>query len=306
MQEDYFEARGFSGARLDEFTSRFPTWWGQVKPFTATAHAQLRTRTVRDLAFVDVETTPCIAERVQSNNPGNDQCICITIQLEGATHWSFQNNLEFINKGDIFLWKSDQNFLLDLKEISRTRTIWIPKGNYFGNLTIFHKEIEKLDENNLFRDLIFSQLLLLHSHAHHMNDAQVSCMVRSISELVIGSARDDGNETPDPDKLYMKIQDVIRSRLDDINLSATSVADELDVSVRQIQRACFAHNTTLSALLREERLRYIAQLLVHPRANRPSLTEMAYEYCFYDLAHFSRTFKARYGISPSDYRTKNS
>jgi transcriptional regulator GlxA family with amidase domain len=79
-----------------------------------------------------------------------------------------------------------------------------------------------------------------------------------------------------------------------------SIADELGVSVRQLERVCREHvGMGPASLYRQLRMRYAHWLVENTDR---SVTEIAIEAGFADCAHFSRQFKDAYGLSPSTRR----
>lgn len=85
-------------------------------------------------------------------------------------------------------------------------------------------------------------------------------------------------------------------------LSIDSLSQDTNISARSIQRAFTSKKTTFSAYLRRERLNEAARILTGPNADHLSMTDLAHKLAFYDLAHFSRSFKYVFGCSPSDFR----
>jgi transcriptional regulator GlxA family with amidase domain len=79
-----------------------------------------------------------------------------------------------------------------------------------------------------------------------------------------------------------------------------TVADELGVSVRQLERLCREHvGMGPASLYRQLRMRYAHWLVENTDR---SVTDIAIEAGFADCAHFSRQFKDAYGLSPSTRR----
>jgi transcriptional regulator GlxA family with amidase domain len=83
-------------------------------------------------------------------------------------------------------------------------------------------------------------------------------------------------------------------------VAIASIADELGVSVRQLERVCREHvGMGPASLYRQLRMRYAHWLVENTDR---SVTEIAIEAGFADCAHFSRQFKDAYGLSPSTRR----
>lgn len=77
------------------------------------------------------------------------------------------------------------------------------------------------------------------------------------------------------------------------------VADKLGMSGRTLQRRLDAQGLSFQRLV-EERLLRRAKMMLETTA--PSITEIAFELGYRDLAHFTRAFRRWTGISPSAYR----
>src|SRR5579862_2307950 len=83
-------------------------------------------------------------------------------------------------------------------------------------------------------------------------------------------------------------------------IAIATVAEELGLSVRQLERLCREHvGMGPASLYRQLRMRYAHWLV--DNTDR-SVTEIAIEAGFADCAHFSRQFKDAYGLSPSTRR----
>jgi transcriptional regulator GlxA family with amidase domain len=83
-------------------------------------------------------------------------------------------------------------------------------------------------------------------------------------------------------------------------IAIVTVAEQLGLSVRQLERICREHvGMGPASLYRQLRMRYANWLI---ETTDRSVTEIAIEAGFADCAHFSRQFKDVYGQSPSTRR----
>ena len=104
------------------------------------------------------------------------------------------------------------------------------------------------------------------------------------------------------EKFLLKVRDAILSRLSDEQLSVESLADEIGLSRSQLFRKISAlTGTSVNELIRTFRLQRAAQLI---EQNWGPVTQVAYEVGFSNLSYFSKAFKEKYGVLPSEYTAK--
>ena len=85
--------------------------------------------------------------------------------------------------------------------------------------------------------------------------------------------------------------------------------DEIAAAAQVSERALYAGfkaslNTTPMRYLRQLRLDLVHATLLKVDPRRASVTEIALQWGFSDLAHFSRSFRTAFGETPRDYRKR--
>jgi len=108
-------------------------------------------------------------------------------------------------------------------------------------------------------------------------------------------------EATDVDRTFLeRMVAIIEERMGDPAFSVEALAGALHLSPSQLTRKVRALiEQTPGGVIRSMRLHRAADLL---KQNAGSISEIAYRTGFADHAHFSRAFKARYGVTPSEYR----
>lgn len=95
---------------------------------------------------------------------------------------------------------------------------------------------------------------------------------------------------------------VIDGRLNDPGLTAEAVARAVGVSLRHLNRGFAAENTTVTQYIHDQRLE-LASLELTSITSPPSrIADIAARWGFSSQAHFTRAFRRRYGIAPSEMR----
>jgi len=112
-----------------------------------------------------------------------------------------------------------------------------------------------------------------------MNKVSVSCGKRSAS--------------------LRKLQATIEAHLGDQNLTSARIAALSGISVRYANALLAAEGTSLMRYVWERRLERSRQVL--SRSPEIAIAELATQWGFKSVAHFSRAFRARFGRAPSAY-----
>lgn len=106
--------------------------------------------------------------------------------------------------------------------------------------------------------------------------------------------------------LVAQIRGHVRDHLGDPGLSPASVAAALAVSPRQLYRACAAAGFSLEQWIIATRLARARADLADPRNRRLPIATVARHRGFKDATHFTRRFRAAYGVLPSEWRRTTS
>ncbi|WP_158818517.1 helix-turn-helix domain-containing protein [Methylocapsa sp. S129] len=84
--------------------------------------------------------------------------------------------------------------------------------------------------------------------------------------------------------------------------SAGAIAGKLGISERYLRLILEETGSTFSELLLERRLALAWRRLTDPQANHQTISEIAYSAGFSDISYFNRSFRRRFGDTPSGVR----
>jgi AraC-like DNA-binding protein len=96
--------------------------------------------------------------------------------------------------------------------------------------------------------------------------------------------------------------DEISASLADPDLSPPVVAARIAISVRYLHRLFAEQGTTFGRVLLQRRLVEVRRKLADPTFDHLTITELALAAGFSDPAHFSRAFKAAFGMTALAFR----
>ncbi|MDQ2079936.1 helix-turn-helix transcriptional regulator [Xanthobacteraceae bacterium Astr-EGSB] len=97
----------------------------------------------------------------------------------------------------------------------------------------------------------------------------------------------------------------IGDNLDNPSLSVTMAAAKLGVTPRYVHMLFEAEGVTFSEYVLGQRLARVHRLLGDTRFAHRSISAIALTTGFGDLSYFNRTFRRRYGVTPSDVRAQS-
>jgi AraC-like DNA-binding protein len=96
--------------------------------------------------------------------------------------------------------------------------------------------------------------------------------------------------------------DHIAARFWDPELSVVTVAREMGISPRYLQRLLEKAGTSFTTRVTELRLQRAFTVLTKARDNKRSISDIAFEAGFTDISHFNRLFRSRFGDTPRGVR----
>jgi AraC-like DNA-binding protein len=104
--------------------------------------------------------------------------------------------------------------------------------------------------------------------------------------------------------LLASVQSFIDRRLGDPELSPSAIAAAHHISLRQLYRLFDAQPTGVAEWIRQRRLERCRRDLLDPAFAHWSVSAIAARWGLMDAAHFSRAFRAAYGLPPAEYRMR--
>jgi AraC-like DNA-binding protein len=103
--------------------------------------------------------------------------------------------------------------------------------------------------------------------------------------------------------LLLRLHAFIEERLGDPGLSPAGIAAAHYISVRYLYKQFASEQTTPADWIRRRRLDRCRRDLLDPALRHTPVSTIAERWGFTSAAHFSRAFRAAYGLPPGEYRT---
>lgn len=102
--------------------------------------------------------------------------------------------------------------------------------------------------------------------------------------------------------LRTRIFEFARLHLTDPDLGAPTIAAALGISERYVYAVIRTSGVSLGDWIRQQRVDAAADFLAQPASAQHNLAAVAHRFAFADHSHFTRTFRAVRGMTPSEWR----
>jgi AraC-like DNA-binding protein len=228
--------------------------------------------------------------------------------IERGTGFIVQDGREIsLRAGDMAIYDTDRPYSLLFDDTMRMSVVMFPKVMLdIPADTISRLTATRLDGAGGVGAMIGPYVASLARGAGELDGHLARRMFRTAVDMVgtlleanLGpeAAAADAHGT-----LLRRILDYIDEHLSDSELSPSQIAAAHFVSVRHLHAVFNEQGTTVSTVIRTRRLERCYDALVDPQQAHRSITAIALTNGFVDSAHFSRTFRAHFGVPPSGVR----
>lgn len=138
------------------------------------------------------------------------------------------------------------------------------------------------------------------SEAEHQ--AVPDTLLNLLKAVVYGTAVDRGNDRRSYRAgQYARLVSLIRGMAHNPDVDVDVIASAMQVSRSTLFDISRSAGTSVEKLLLDARLELARSCLKGPRADRLSISEIAYACGWRDHAHFTRRFRERFGVAPSRF-----
>ncbi|UTI62645.1 helix-turn-helix domain-containing protein [Paraconexibacter antarcticus] len=266
------------------------------QPVRATFNAELTRRRFGELALVDCTVDPCSGHRGRQELAVDPGWAGVLVIGSGRERVSQAGREMVLGPGDCVVWDGDQAVDFEVLEPLRKRTLLLPRERVMGLGGSFPAHIAA---GSAHSRLLAGYLDMLSRELDHLDGPACAAAANAALELmravVAPSAGGDLRTIVLP-----QIKRWIEARLHDPRLSPREIAATHAISVRTLHALFAATDESVSEFVKRRRLeRARAELLDVPGV---AITKVALRWGFPSAAHFSRCFRAEFGLSPRELR----
>ncbi|HEX4505222.1 MAG TPA: AraC family transcriptional regulator [Alphaproteobacteria bacterium] len=214
-----------------------------------------------------------------------------------------------LKPGEVGLMSLDDVAECGLSEGGRFTALRIPRPELVGVCRDAEDRLSKpLAGSPRLRDAVSGYFALCTETAGALDAVGQHTMARHMTEMVGLLLRTASDEPPPvlhdgyrAARLQL-IQAQLLKQLGDGDLSIVSTARQARLTPKQVQRLFWASGVTFSEFVLEQRLLLAHRLLCGIGGRRDKISAVAYDAGFRDLSYFNRSFRRRFGMTPSEWR----
>ena len=263
------------------------------------------------LSVLDIHIDPVIIKRHPNHivEDANHDYFLTTL-LEGRATIQQADKTYIMNPGDLALMTGGLPYTIEYEVTSRRLIVRIPNEVFKQRLTncpekaiIGHLPNEGLGRvvNDLLKSVAFE--------AESLNVTEQFTLTQSLLELTGALTRamikpDDIKTGPRHTDLLNRIFSYIEEHYMDSDLTPEKIAKGNRISTRYLHSLFRESGTTVLKWVWERRLKAARSDLLDPAQAQARISEIAFRRGFNDSAHFSRTFRSRFGVSPTELRNR--
>ena len=270
--------------------------------------ASITARSYGDLLFAICESTAYDIDRTQKDisSESTDHYL-MYLQLRGHTQLTQANDSIEFGHNDIVIADGRRPYhaaLFDDGQCRRQAIAVLPRSFIEARAPwLRQRPLFKLASNSVYVDLTRRHLLQL--TADDLTESELALLTENLCNLL---ALVDHTELPisrvQPELQLEALLDFCRRNLQNPALSPDLVAAQFGISTRTLHLRFEKLEQTFGRWLLDARLDASGNALRNLRQHARSISEIAYSCGFNDLSHFNKSFRTRFGASPSEWRAE--
>ncbi len=292
------------GTTMVPIELHWPTQWrGVIAHGVVTDLGDLTVCSGRTTSY-RVERTPALARDAM------EPCIFVNVQLSGSSMVVQEGREAVLHPGDLVIYDSTAAYTL-LNETGMT-------GEFFriphSALALPHNMIRQACAvslspghpvtsltNDYLRRLAADPALVTAPNADLIGHPSIE-LVRALIATHLHA--DDLAAAPLAATLQLRILEYARANLHDPNLTAEQIAAAHYISVRYLYKVLAESGISLSDWIRTHRLEAVRQALSRSTP-ATTIAAVARRHGFSDISSFSRAFRTEFGMTPREWRDRN-
>jgi AraC family transcriptional activator of tynA and feaB len=272
-------------------------------------HGDIRAGAVGDLLISEFACDPCEVSRSAIDVARGDcDDILLCMQLSGRSFFT-QGGRQAVNEpGSFILLDTGCPFSIVFAERVRSVTFKIERQALEARIgNVCQLTAQTVSPEGAVGGLASGFLSMLPSRLDAIDESTATAVAEQALDLLALAASHElsGTQTS-PSSVrstsLLRLKSVIEARLRDPDLKPALVAAGAGISVRYANALLSEEGSSVERYIQHRRLERCRQSLAEPAQMHRMIGEIAFSWGFSDLSHFSRRFRAAYGMTPGDCR----
>lgn len=281
--------------------------WQVPRRLPATFFAHVKQHAFSGSGLVETICDPCSGRRAKAlTRKDDDLYVGVQLTTEGRERFKVGDSDIEARAGDLFVWTTDAEVEFEVIQRLHKVTLMIP-------WTLLRERLPerksmplggKIESRSGIGSLLAVHLLGLSGQIGALSTQQLGSVSRTTLEFLgIALAEQQPSASFDASAAMLRrVQDYILQNLHEDRMTPATIAAANRISVRYLHLLFQRSDATVAAWIQERRLAKCKEVLADPACRRQRVADIAYRWGFTSASHFSRVFKDRYGMSPSDAR----
>ncbi|MEU1290600.1 helix-turn-helix domain-containing protein [Kitasatospora sp. NPDC005856] len=271
----------------------------------------------RRLGYVRISTLEADAARLSrtaaliARTPRSEPQVGVGVQVSGRAVLEQDGRRAEVPPGGLVLYDTARPYAVDYPERFRTHLFHVPR-RLLGvpESDLRHASATAVGPTEGCGPVILPFLGVLAASAHSypapLGDRLAGSVVGLFGTLIAQLAPTPAADEPGARNAHLvrRVREYIDRHLGDPDLSPEMIARAHHISVRYLHRLFEGEGVTVSRLVQRLRLDACARELARRGRTAPTVSAVAQRWGFVNPAHFSRTFRAAYGVSPREWRSR--
>ncbi|WP_328760415.1 helix-turn-helix domain-containing protein [Streptomyces sp. NBC_00271] len=243
---------------------------------------------------------------------GNSEDVIVRLQGRGVARLEQGAREVYLHPGEIVLYDMTRPHRMDFPEPQQTKSLVLPRRL----LGLEESDLQRLTAIPIRPDTALGALLspflsrlvdTAQTYPSHIGELLARNAVDLLTALADERLGRRTGETPGADRaLLVRIQAYIGRHLADPDLTPKAIARTHHISERYLHKLFEQTDVTVGRWIQRRRVEECRRELAHPEAAGHTVAALARRWGFTSAAHFSRVFRAVYGMSPREWRDAGS
>lgn len=240
----------------------------------------------------------------------HEPMVFVAVQGDGSSRISQGDRQTVLRPGDVTIYETTRTYSITNPGLTELHYFQVPRSA----LALPPRALEQVlaarigPDNNPLAAVVVPFLASLGRgdilDQPRAAELMVTPAIELIRALVAAHVHDeDLAREPLDQSLALRVQRHIADHLGSRDLSAETIASAHHVSVRHLYKVLARADIRLSDTIRRQRLEACRRELRDDRRQHIAIATISARWGFADPSHFSRVFKAEYGMTPHEWRT---